>query len=85
MRVPQTVIIVFVPEGLPIAVTVTLSVIAKELCAKYNVLVRRLGVVDTLGAVTLIASDKTGTITQNKMTLRHCLVSNISFDVRRHQ
>jgi magnesium-transporting ATPase (P-type) len=72
---------VFVPEGLPIAVTVTLSVIAKELCAKYKVLVRRLGVVDTLGAVTLIASDKTGTITQNKMTLRHCLVGNLSHDV----
>lgn len=57
-----------IPEGLPIAMTVVLSV-AKERMAKRNVVVRKLAAVEGLGSCSLIASDKTGTLTQNKQTL----------------
>lgn len=61
-------IVAFVPEGMPVAVTVTLSIIAKDMAAN-NVLVKNLGVVETLGSVSTICSDKTGTLTENKMTV----------------
>jgi sodium/potassium-transporting ATPase subunit alpha len=61
-------IVAFVPEGMPVAVTVTLALIAKEM-SSHNVLVKNLGVVETLGAVSVIASDKTGTLTENRMTV----------------
>lgn len=61
-----------IPEGLPIALTVALSV-ATERMAKRNVIVRRLSAVEGLGSCTLIASDKTGTLTQNRQTV-HRLV-----------
>ena len=58
----------FVPEGLPATVTVLLTLSAKKMAAR-NVLVKDLQGVETLGAITLLATDKTGTLTRNQMTV----------------
>lgn len=58
-----------IPAGLPVAITVALS-IASSRMADRNVVVRRLPAVEGLGACTLIASDKTGTLTENRLTVR---------------
>jgi len=67
-----------IPEGLPIVVTLVLTIGAMSLSRK-NVLVRYLPTVETLGSTTVIASDKTGTITQGKLIVKESFAINETF------
>lgn len=64
-----------IPEGLPIAITVALSVASSRM-GKRNVIVRHLPAVEALGSCTLIASDKTGTLTANRLTIKRVVLAD---------
>ena len=69
-----------VPEGLPAVVTISLALGAREL-AKRNAILRKLSSAETLGAVTVVCSDKTGTLTKGEMTVREIYVDKKTIDV----
>lgn len=60
-----------VPEGLPAIVTIVLALSVSRM-VKVNTIIRKLPSVETLGAVNVVCSDKTGTLTQNRMTVKKC-------------
>ncbi|MEA3419839.1 MAG: HAD-IC family P-type ATPase [Campylobacterota bacterium] len=68
-----------IPEGLPVAITVALTS-ASVAMSKKNVIVRKLAAIEGLGACTLIASDKTGTLTQNRLSVEYLISPTQVYD-----
>ena len=68
-----------IPEGLPVAITVALTS-ASMAMSKKNVIVRKLAAIEGLGSCTLIASDKTGTLTQNRLSVEYFVSQNKVYD-----
>jgi len=71
-----TIVVVAVPEGLPLAVTISLAFSTKKMLADQN-LIRHLAACETMGNATNICSDKTGTLTENRMKVVKCVFADL--------
>lgn len=69
-----------IPEGLPAIMTITLA-IGVQAMARRNAIIRRLPAVEALGSVTVVCSDKTGTLTRNEMTAQEVVTAGARFEV----
>lgn len=69
-----------IPEGLPAIMTITLAIGVQRM-ARRNAIIRRLPAVEALGSVTVICTDKTGTLTRNEMTVRRVITATALFEV----
>jgi len=71
-----TILVVAIPEGLPLAVTISLAYSVKQMLADQN-LVRKLQACETMGGANMICSDKTGTLTTNEMRITRIYNGNM--------
>ena len=78
----MTLAMAVLPEELPVVLTIFLALGAWRI-SRNNVLARRMAAVETLGAATVLCTDKTGTLTQNRMRIRMLQVGDRSLDVTR--